>query len=163
MPRNEINVTSKGDPYKYIDYGLHLLEKNEFDNIVIKGSGSSIEVAFRVSVELRKKFQKLYQLIEVTSIEVDKRLDIPDEVVAIDNTTEIPQEASGTAREALSTGSGSSSDEGTQSAPPFNSVLEDITFVKSEPDHHRWEDEGGRPFGDDLVVLTPLRTTRTAS
>jgi hypothetical protein len=29
-----------------------------------------------------------------------------------------------------------------------------------EPEHHRWEDEGGRSFGDDLVVIRPQRATR---
>jgi N6-adenosine-specific RNA methylase IME4 len=63
--------------------------------------------------------------------------------------SEIPQEASGTAREAPSTGSGSSSDEGTQFAPPpisDNALLDDIPFI---PVHN-----------DDLIVLKPLRRAR---
>ena len=49
LPRNYMKVTRKGDTMKFISYGAALLKTQDFDELIIMGAGSSIEVAVKVS------------------------------------------------------------------------------------------------------------------
>jgi hypothetical protein len=44
-----MKVTSKGDPTKFIEYGEFVLTNGEFDELIVMGSGTSIEVAVKVA------------------------------------------------------------------------------------------------------------------
>ncbi len=44
-----MKVTSRGDPPRFIEYGEHVLNGDEFKELIVMGSGSSIEVAVKVA------------------------------------------------------------------------------------------------------------------
>jgi transketolase len=55
-----MKVTHDGDPVKFIKYGTYILRDPKFTELVIFGSGSSIEVAIKVSEQLRQSIEGLH-------------------------------------------------------------------------------------------------------
>ena len=48
-----MKVTAQGDPKRFIDYGEHILNDQEFEELVVMGSGSSIDIAIKVADQLK--------------------------------------------------------------------------------------------------------------
>lgn len=44
-----MKVTSHGDSLRYLKYGEHILDNQEFNELIIMGSGASIETAVKVA------------------------------------------------------------------------------------------------------------------
>ena len=45
---------------KYIDYGVHILTCGEFQELVVMGAGTSIDIAVKVSDQLKQRVEGLH-------------------------------------------------------------------------------------------------------
>ena len=60
MEENEVRVSMKGQPSKYMKYGLYLLNKNS-KFIVVKASGNAISKAYIVAELVKRKMKGIHQ------------------------------------------------------------------------------------------------------
>ena len=62
LEENDIRVRMRGQPSKYLKYGLHLLAREESKGtLMIKASGNAISKAFIVAELIKRKVKGLHQ------------------------------------------------------------------------------------------------------
>lgn len=49
VPPNHMKVSNKNDTLRYLKYGSYILNNPEYKELVVMGSGSSIETAVKVA------------------------------------------------------------------------------------------------------------------